>query len=285
MANDKYKSLTSEEKRVIIDKETEAPFSGEYDRHFKRGVYYCKRCDAPLYRSEDKFDSGCGWPAFDDEIPGAIRRVTDADGVRTEILCARCGSHLGHVFSGENLTDKNIRHCVNSISLRFEAAGKFEKALLAGGCFWGVEYFFNNAEGVIYTNVGYTGGDVKNPSYKQVCRGDSGHFEAVEVVFDPDVTSYEKILKLFFCIHDFTQTNGQGPDIGPQYRSAIFYYNDVQKKTAERLIAELTRMEYEVATQILPARRFWTAEDYHQDYYGKTGKEPYCHVFREVFDK
>ncbi len=278
-----WKTLTPEEEAVIVNKATERPFSGKYD-HFKgNGTYVCKRCSTPLYRSDDKFDSGCGWPSFDAEIPGAVRHQRDADGQRTEILCAKCGAHLGHVFEGERLTDKNVRHCVNSISMDFVPKPARETAIFAAGCFWGSQYVFEHVPGVVATRVGYTGGRAQNPTYKDVCNGQTGHAEAVEVTFDPAVTTYEILARLFFETHDPTQVDRQGPDIGEQYRSAIFYANDAQKTVAQRLIAELNAKGLAVATQVLAAVPFWPAEDYHQNYYDKTGGTPYCHIYTKRF--
>ncbi|MCU0373360.1 MAG: bifunctional methionine sulfoxide reductase B/A protein [Ignavibacteria bacterium] len=284
-----YNKLTPEEERVIIHKGTEFAFTGEYYDNKEKGTYICKRCDAPLYRSEDKFDSGCGWPSFDDEIEGAVKRLPDKDGMRTEIICANCGGHLGHVFLGEGFTDKDTRHCVNSISMKFIPYGmdkskNTDTAYFAGGCFWGVEHLMKNAEGVIDVKSGYIGGHKNNPTYKEVCSGNTGHAEAVEIIFEPGKISYEKLLKLFFEIHDFTQVNRQGPDIGEQYRSGVFYINDDQKKTAEEVTGILANKGYKVATEITKANKFWVAEDYHQNYYDVTGKQPYCHSYRKIFD-
>ena len=284
----KLHKLTSEEAKVILFKGTERPFSGKYNDFSEKGTYICKQCGSPLYKSSDKFKSECGWPSFDDEIKGAVKRVPDADGMRTEIVCANCGAHLGHVFIGEGLTPKNIRHCVNSISLEFVPADSNrmetnDTAIFAGGCFWGVEYHMHSIDGVISTEVGYTGGHIEQPTYRDVCTHTTGHAEAVRVVFNTQKTDYEKIARMFFEIHDPTQVNRQGPDIGDQYRSEIFYRNNSQKEIAEKLISILQQKGFKIATRVDPATTFWKAEEYHQQYYEKEGQTPYCHVYTKRF--
>ncbi len=286
----KYNQLNQEERRVILEKGTERPFTGKYNDFIEGGMYICKQCDAPLYLSQHKFQSSCGWPSFDDEIEGAVKREVDADGRRTEILCANCDGHLGHVFEGEGLTDKNIRHCVNSVSMKFvssddmkEQDQSIKEAFYAGGCFWGVEHLMQQQEGVLSVESGYMGGEVENPTYEQVCSKTTGHLEVVKVAYRPQDVSYETLTKLFFEIHDPTQTDGQGPDIGSQYLSAIFYTDDSERDVAQGLIKILEGKGMSIATQLLPKAEFWKAEDYHQDYYQKNGQAPYCHQYKKLF--
>ena len=204
----------------------------------------------------------------------------DCDGQRTEILCSRCNAHLGHVFIGEFFTHNNLRHCVNSASIDFVPDSNVldtEEAIVAGGCFWGVELFLRLLPGVLKVEVGYTGGITRNPTYEQVCRGDSGHYEVARVVYDRAKTDYHAVLKRFFEIHDPTQRTGQGPDIGQQYKSAVFCYSDDQLLEAQGLIQMLRNRGYDVATHLLEVQPFWSAEGYHQNYYSKNNKLPYCH--------
>jgi peptide methionine sulfoxide reductase msrA/msrB len=281
-----FNELTPEEEYILLRKGTERPFTGKWLNNKEAGTYICRRCNAPLYRSEDKFESHCGWPSFDDEIAGAVKRVPDADGRRIEIVCANCGGHLGHVFEGERFTEKDTRHCVNSLSMDFVPAEnevKTKTAIFASGCFWGTEYFLGKSEGVLSAESGYIGGTKENPTYEEVCTGRTGHAEAVRVVFDPAKTDYRTLAKLFFETHDPTQVNRQGPDIGTPYRSGIFYLDEEQKRVAEELVGLLKEKGLKVATEITRAETFWPAEDYHQDYYTKTGGTPYCHAYRPLF--
>ncbi|MBD3385674.1 peptide-methionine (S)-S-oxide reductase MsrA, partial [candidate division KSB1 bacterium] len=158
-----------------------------------------------------------------------------------------------------------------------------ESAYFAGGCFWGVEYYFQKADGVISTDVGYMGGDSQNPTYEEVCSGETGHVETIKVVYDPNKTDFETMAKLFFEIHDPTQVDRQGPDIGEQYRSVVFYTDEEQKQITKKLVAILQEKGYNIATGIEKADTFWPAEDYHQEYYEKKGSKPYCHFKTDRF--
>ncbi len=282
----KSQSLSNQLLRIIRDKGTEYPFTGEYENLDEAGTYLCRQCGLALFRSKQKFHSYCGWPSFDKEIKGAVKVQIDADGQRSEILCQRCNAHLGHVFEGENFTSLNTRHCVNSASLDFVAdmdVTDTEEAIVAAGCFWGVEYYFKKLKGVLKAESGYIGGHKENPTYEDICEGDTGHYEAVRVIYNPSVISYEQVIKYFFEIHDPEQRNGQGPDIGEQYLSRVFCYDGGQKIITNSVIEQLTTKGYKIATKILPVSVFWKAEGYHQDYYQKTGKQPYCHTYTKKF--
>jgi len=277
---DKTAGLMPLTRLVVCDKSTEAPYSGLYNKVVIEGTYLCRRCGLALFRANSQFTAGCGWPSFDAEIAGTVTQILDPDGYRMEIVCRRCEGHLGHIFTGEHLTIKNCRYCVNSLSLDFVASNTVldtEEAIVAGGCFWGVEYYLNLIPGVLKIEVGYTGGNVTEPTYKHVCSGDTGHYEAARILFDTAITNYATVLKRFFEIHDPTQKNGQGPDIGQQYQSAVFVYNQSQEEDAKQLLQTLHNRGYLTATQLIPALPFWPAEDYHQQYYAKNNKKPYCH--------
>ena len=304
----KYNFLTEIERYVIEGKGTEEPFSGEYNDFFEEGVYVCKRCGAELYRSTDKFKSSCGWPSFDDEIEGAVKRLVDADGVRTEIQCSNCGAHLGHVFVGEGFTDKNTRHCVNSVSLRFIPSknnkssnsnmtdnlsdqktsslnnGNMLKTIyFAGGCFWGTEHYFKQLRGVVETEVGYANGHTENPTYTDVCTDQTGFAETVRIVYDPSVINLEFLTEMYFKAIDPISVNKQGHDVGTQYRTGIYFTEVADRPFLERVYQ---RIEKEIgkplAVQLQPLENFYTAEEYHQDYLDKN-PDGYCHLPVELF--
>ncbi len=284
--------LDPESYRITQKSGTEPAFCGTLLDDKQDGVYYCIVCGLPLFASEHKFHSGTGWPSFYREFDAQhVTRQPDHSGgrTRTEINCARCGAHLGHVFD-DGPPPTGQRHCLNSASLTFHAKGaelppesrpiKTETAYFAGGCFWGLEHYFQQGPGVLNAVSGYMQGDLEHATYKQVCAGTSGHAETVKVVFDPQRISYERLLEAFFDMHDPTQLNRQGPDVGEQYRSGIWYTSDEQKRAAEdfvqKLVSEKRFGDDKIVTQVEPARKFWPAEDYHQDYVDKTGRT--CHV-------
>ncbi len=272
MSTDYFSHLTPEEQHILKDKGTEAPFTGEYNEHFDAGVFICRACENPLYESNTKFNSGCGWPSFDDEIAGAINCYEDLSGgrVRTEICCAKCDGHLGHVFKGEQITEKDTRHCVNSLSIRFKPYSQLQKATFGAGCFWTVEKIFRAKKGVYLVSVGYMGGDSLNPTYKEVCTGTTNHAEVVYIYFNPEVIAYADLLAVFWENHNPTTLNKQGLDSGTQYRSVVFYHTEQQRELTEQSIAAVQQQwENKVVTQLVPAQEYYRAEEYHQNYLNK----------------
>ncbi len=294
------KILTPEQYRVLRQAGTERAFTGKFNDHYENGIYTCGACGTPLFNSGTKYDHGTGWPSFTapvEESRVEYREDNSYGMRRTEVRCAACGSHLGHVFDdGPAPTGRHF--CINSASLDFQpaaaapdktaekekkgnedkptaSAARLEIATFAAGCFWGVEEKFRRVKGVFSTRVGFTGGEVKNPTYQLVCSDTTGHAESVEVVFNPAVISYERLVENFFLFHDPTEVNRQGPDVGSQYRSVIFYHNEQQEKVARRAIEKLEksgRFDKPIATQVVSASEFYQAEDYHQQYYEKFRK-------------
>jgi peptide methionine sulfoxide reductase msrA/msrB len=285
--------LTPEQFAVARSKGTERPFCGGLLAEKHAGLFVCVCCDLPLFESAAKFESGTGWPSFFQPVaPENVREEEDTSHrmVRTEILCARCDAHLGHVFDdGPKPTGR--RHCVNSESLRFVPAAKLAtlaeprpaaaaraEAVFAGGCFWCVEAVFRELDGVLDVVSGYAGGSAETANYKAVCGGGTGHAEAVKIVYDPRKISYEQLLKVHFATHDPTTKNRQGHDEGEQYRSAIFYASEEERQLAQAFLADLADAKVfgkPIVTTLEPLRAFYPAEAYHQNYVACNPGEPY----------
>ena len=263
--------LTPEQYAVGRSQGTEQPFCGIFHDNHKDGVYSCVGCGLPLFRSDAKFDSGTGWPSFFQPVAEEnIARETDFSHgmVRGEIRCVRCGTHLGHVFT-DGPAPAGLRYCINSASLTFAETGadpRSEIAIFGAGCFWGVEETFSKVKGVTSTEVGYSGGRTRNPTYEQVCSHTTGHAEVVRLEFDPSIVSYARLLDLFFEIHDPTTVDRQGFDVGENYRSAVFFTNPAQEAVTRQTIAALQqggKYRRPIVTQVELVGPFYRAEEYH----------------------
>ena len=308
--------LTKDQYRVTQKSATEPAFRNEFWDNKEPGIYVDIVSGEPLFASVNKYDSRSGWPSF--TVPIEPRNVVEKKDIglgmiRTEVRSAHGDSHLGHVFPDGPADQGGLRYCINSAALRFiplddleregygeyrdavradradradrrdeeciTMTGQTEKAILAGGCFWGVQDLIRKRPGVISTRVGYTGGDVPNATY----RNHGTHAEAIEITFDPDQISYRDLLEFFFQIHDPSTRNRQGNDVGASYRSAIFYTSDEQKRVAEDTIADVDASGLwpgKVVTEVEPAGPFWEAEPEHQDYLEKYPNGYTCHFVR-----
>ncbi len=267
------KQLPPERYKILREKATEPAFSGSLLYNKEKGIYMCAACSNQLFSSDAKFESDTGWPSFNSAISKdnvKLKKDTSHNMIRTEVICAKCGSHLGHVFDDGPPSDDK-RYCINSLALEFDKKNN-ELATFGAGCFWHVQDKFNKLDGVEKTKVGYMGGTLKNPTYKDVCTDKTGHAEVIQIEYNPNIITYDQLLDFFWSIHNPTTLNRQGPDIGTQYRSVIYYHTKEQKEKAyksKQRLEDLNKYSKKVVTEISSASEFYKAEDYHQNYFKK----------------
>jgi peptide methionine sulfoxide reductase msrA/msrB len=307
---DGEKKLTNLQKYVIFENGTERPFDNQYWDNKTEGVYVDILSGKPLFSSKDKFESGTGWPSFTKPIDkGLLQEKIDysRDIKRIEVRSKGSNIHLGHVFNDGPKDKGGMRYCINSASLKFitkedlkkegyedylsifkqQNDNMHQKAILAGGCFWGIENLFANLDGVIDVVNVYTGGNIVNPTYETISSGATNHAEAIEITFDSKIISYEEVLRFFFKIHDPTTLNRQGNDVGTQYRSAIFYKNKQQLEIAKNIISKANKsgvFPSKIVTKLEKFDKFYKAEDYHQDYLAKNVGGYTCHAIRDEWE-
>ncbi len=280
--------LTPEQYRITRTKGTERPHSSEMCHKFEPGQYYCVCCGTLLFDAEEKFDSGTGWPSFTQPAsPEAIAYHKDRGyGMyRIETVCNTCDAHLGHVFQ-DGPPPSGLRYCINAEALVKEATD-LRKATFGGGCFWCTEALFQNLEGVVKVRSGYSGGKAKHPTYREVCTGNTGHAEVIEITYNPAIITYNDLLRIHLHTHNPTTLNRQGADKGSQYRSIILYRTEDEQKEALQVIAEeQASFEDMIVTEVRPFEAFYQAEDHHQEYYNNHPDQPYCDVvIRPKIDK
>lgn len=270
--------LTGEAYYVTRQHGTERPFSSGMCELFEPGKYACVCCGTLLFDADEKFDSGTGWPSFTQPAKAnaiSYHRDSSLSMTRIETLCNTCEAHLGHVFP-DGPEPSGLRYCMNAVSLQ-KVQETTAIATFGGGCYWCTEAVFQQIKGVISVESGFSDGEIEKPTYRQVCSGETGHAEVIQLTYDPGLISYKQLLQVHMGTHDPTTLNAQGGDIGTQYRSTILYRNEEERKTAEEVLAEVADVyDARIVTALKPFKVFYPAPEEHSNYYNDNSQQGYC---------